>query len=196
MLRFIADHQKSSLSYKYLRDLLVKNGYLKSELNNNIKKLLDEFLDIRNWSFHNPQSMLVASDEVAPKRVPDELKEFVKLTPQINPVIINRVKDYTIDMLASLVLHIGIRIEQFETILEQMKSDYQELFDSMESRPLVIMPGCDMMEVQYINQYITSDVDDAGSDITQIYMAIQKSKYDGTDEKFGEWVIRKKKNAN
>lgn len=29
------------------------------------------------------------------------------------------------------------------------------------------------------------------TDISQISMAIQKSKYDGSDEKYNEWVIRK-----
>lgn len=33
---------------------------------------------------------------------------------------------------------------------------------------------------------------DYHSDIAQISMAIQKSKYDGTEEKYREWVIRTK----
>lgn len=36
----------------------------------------------------------------------------------------------------------------------------------------------------------TAGLSDYSSDIAQISMAIQKSKYDGTDEKFRELVIR------
>lgn len=48
-----------------------------------------------------------------------------------------------------------------------------------------------MFKVQYYRQKVISEVDDFDSDIAQISMAIQKSKYDGSDEKFHEWVIRR-----
>lgn len=193
LLKFIADHQSSSFSYMNLRKLLLKNGYLKNELDEDNRVLLNEFLDIRNWTFHNPQSMLVAEDEVAEKRIPEEFKEFVKIVPQINPVIIKDIVGYTVEKLASFIYHLERRIQQFETILSCMKNDYQELFDSLKTRPMIISPGVDMLKVQYCRQKVVSGIDDFDSDIAQISMAIQKSKYDGSDGKFNEWVIRRNK---
>lgn len=72
-----------------------------------------------------------------------------------------------------------------------MKNDYQELYDLLEIKPMIISPGMDMFKVQYCRRKVVSDINDLDSDIAQISMAIQKSKYDGSDEKFYEWVIRK-----
>lgn len=188
LLKVIADHQNSSFSYVNLRKLLLKNGYLKNELDEDKRILLNEFLDIRNWTFHNPQSILVAGEEVANKRIPEELKGFVKIVPQVNPVIIKDIVGYTAKKLASFIFHLEKRIKQFETILACMKKDYQELFDSLEIRPMIISHGVDMYKVQYYRQEVISDINDNDSDIAQISMAIQKSKYDGSDEKFYEWV--------
>lgn len=191
LLKFIADHQSSSFSYMNLRGLLIKSGYLKKELGEDERALLNEFLNIRNWTFHNPQSMLVAEDEVALRRIPKQYKEYVKIVPQVNPVIIIDIVGYTVEKLASFIFHIERRIQQFETILSCMKNDYQELYDSLEIRPMIISSGGDMFKVQYCRQKIVAGIDDFGSDIAQISMAIQKSKYDGSDEKFYEWVIRR-----
>lgn len=196
LLKFIADHQKDSFSYMNLRKRLLKSGFLKNELDEDKKALLNEFLDIRNWSFHNPQSTLVSAEEVARKRIPQELKGEVKIFPQINPVVIYTVAGYTVEMLASFIYHNEIRIRQFETILSSMKNDYQELFDSLDQRAMVVSPGVDMFQVQYYRHDVIAGIDDLASDIAQISMAIQKSKYDGSNEKFNEWVIRRNKEIN
>lgn len=196
LLKFIADNQKNSFSYMNLRKFLLKSGFLKNELDEDKKTLLNEFLDIRNWSFHNPQSTLVSAEEVARKRIPPELKGVVKMFPQINPVVIHTVTGYTVEMLASLIYHNEIRIRQFETILSSMKNDYQELFDSLDQRAMVASPGVDMFQVQYSRHDVIAGIDDFASDIAQISMAIQKSKYDGSNEKFNEWVIRRNKEIN
>ena len=81
-------------------------------------------LEIRNWTFHNPQSRMVAAKEIAEKNVPDKLKESVKIVPQLNPVIIEKVDKYELIILASLIIHVEKRIEQFEAIIKNMKSDY------------------------------------------------------------------------
>lgn len=196
LLKFIADHQSSSFSYMNLRSLLVKSGYLKNELDEDKRTLLNEFLNIRNWTFHNPQSILVAGDEAAMRRIPKELKEFVRIVPQVNPIIIKDIVGYTVEKLASFIYHLEKKIQQFETILICMKNDYQELYDLLEIKPMIISPAADMFKVQYCRQKVVSDIDDLDSDIAQISMAIQKSKYDGSDEKFNEWVIRRNKKIN
>ena len=152
--------------------------------------LLSEFLDIRNWSFHNPQSLMVAAKEATEKGVPKELIGMAHITPQINPVIIQRIDKYEMVMLASLVIHSKRRIEQFEKLLASMKADYQELFDSIEDKPYIMTAQGLSSEVQYIEVHTTASLLDHGSDIAQISMAIQKSKYDGSEEKFNEWIFR------
>ena len=77
-----------------------------------------------------------------------------------------------------------------------MKFDYQELYDSLKIKPMIIPFGEDMFKVQYLKHEVISGIGDFDSDIAQISMAIQKSKYDGSDDKFNEWVIRRNKKIN
>lgn len=58
-------------------------------------------------------------------------KEFITVVPQVNPVIIEDIMDYTVEKLASFIHHLKMRIQQFETILSCMKIDCQELYDSL-----------------------------------------------------------------
>lgn len=188
ILKLTADHQKSSFSYKDLRGLLEKKGYILSPLPQEVAEILSELLDVRNWTFHNPQSLMVAAKEVAEKSIPDGLKGFVQITPQLNPVIIQKIDRYESSMLASLVLHTRKRIEQFEKVLASIKADYQEIYDSIDHKLYPLTLEGLSSEVQYIERHISFRLSDGNS--AQISMAIQKSKYDGTDEKFNEWVIR------
>lgn len=67
---------------------------MKRELLPESNKILNELLDVRNWSFHNVQSMLTADLELAKNSVPEELRESVEIRPMLNPVIIRKVKSY------------------------------------------------------------------------------------------------------
>lgn len=192
ILKFTADHQSSSFSYIDLRKLLEKNNYLTSQLSEEITGILSELLDVRNWTFHNPQSLMVAAREAATRDIPEELKGIAQITPQLNPVIIRKIGKYELAYLASLILHTQERIEQFEKVLVSMKSDYQQIYDSIENKPLLMTEDGFSDRVQYVELNGISRLSDYQSDIAQISMAIQKSKYDGTDEKFDEWVIREK----
>jgi len=49
--------------------LLVKKGFLIRGLSDECQKVLKELLDVRIWSFHNAQSMLVAELENAKKSI-------------------------------------------------------------------------------------------------------------------------------
>ena len=71
-----------------------------------------------------------------------------------------------------------------------MKADYQEIYDSIGGRPFLMTPNGLTDRVQYLEVNGTSGLSDHHSDIAQISMAIQKSKYDGSDEKFNDWVVR------
>lgn len=190
ILKFLADHQNSSFSYINLRRLLEKKGYLSSPLSVEMTQLLNELLDVRNWTFHNPQSLMVAAKEVAEKNLPDELKGIAQVLPQLNPVIVKKVNRYELIMLVSLTIHAKRRTVQFEKNLASMKSDYQELYNGIENKLFVMTQEGLSSEVQYAERFIDSGLTDFSSDIAQISMAIQKSKYDGTDEKFGELIMR------
>ena len=190
ILKLTADHQSSSFSYIDLRKHLEKNKYVSSSLSQEVIDILSELLDIRNWSFHNPQSLMVAAKEASEKGIPKELIGMAHITPQINPVIIQKIDKYEMVMLASLVFHSQRRIEQFDKVLTSMKSDYQEMFDTIEDKPYIMTAEGLSSEVQYFEVHTTAGLSDHGSDIAQISMAIQKSKYDGTEEKLKEWVFR------
>lgn len=190
MLKLIADHQSSSFSYIDLRAVLVKKKLLSTDLDEELKQLLNELLDVRNWTFHNPQSLMVAAKEVVEKNIPEELREIVQCTPQINPVLIRKVVSYELVFLGSLVTHTERRIKQFQSILARMKDDYQEMFDSVEPKSFTLLPGTDLTKVQYIERPVVSRLDDLSSDTSQISMAIQKSKYDGSEDSFKDWVVR------
>ena len=191
MLKLTADHQSVSFSYIDLRPWLTKHKYISSNMPKEVGDILSELLDVRNWSFHNPQSLLVAAKDAAEKSIPEELKGMVQVLPQLNPIIIPKVTRYEMLMLVSLTSHTTRRIKQFERILEQMKEDYQEIYDSIANKPL-LKTGKNLLKpkVRYVQQNIISRVSDYHSDIAQISMAIQKSKYDGSDEKFKSWVLR------
>ena len=181
ILKFTADHQSSSFSYIDLRKILEKHKYISSPLSEEMSAILSEFLDVRNWTFHNPQSLMVAAKEAARKDIPDELKEIAQVTPQLNPVLIRKICRYEIVMLASLTIHTQKRIEQFEKILRSMKADYQEIYDSIKNKPFLMTAHGFSNRVQYVELNTTSGLSDYHSDIAQISMAIQKSKYDGKD---------------
>ena len=190
ILKFTAYHQNSSFSYIGLRKLLERKKYVSSRLPEDVAEILSELLDVRNWTFHNPQSLMVAAIETAKKNMPNELKGFAQVIPQLNPVLIQKVDRYELAMLASLSIHAGKRIKQFEKVLTSMKADYQKIYDSIDNKPYIITEHGFSDRVQYVEMNSTAGLSDYSSDIAQISMAIQKSKYDGTDEKFRELVIR------
>ena len=133
---------------------------------------------------------MVAAKEAAERNIPPELKGIAKIVPQLNPVLIAKVEKYELLMLASLTIHTKRRIEQFGTVIEGMKSDYQEMYSSIKDKPLLMTTKGLADEVQYIERYVTSRLTGYQSDIVQISMAIQKSKYDGTDQMYEKWVLR------
>lgn len=192
MLKLCADHQNSSFSYIELRKILEKRGFLTDSLSNELTKILNEMLDVRNWTFHNPQSLMVAALEVAKKEIPDVFKEIAQITPQLNPILVRKIDKYEIIMLVSLAMHTQRRIEQFNKIIQSMKRDYQKMYDSSKDKSYVMTSVGFSSEVQYVDKYEIARLDDYSSDVSQISMAIQKSKYDGTDEKFKESIIRLK----
>lgn len=194
LLRFIADHQSSSFSYIAVRTLLVKKGFLKREIDESNRIILNELLDIRNWSFHNAQSMTVADLEIAKKTVPAPLAESIEIKPMLNPIVVRRVKTYSWKMLADFVVHNTVRSSQFEKMLTEMKADYQEMYDQLpETTFMMVSCGTGLTrEIQYIEQEVfMQNPEKAGRAIASLSMGIQKGKYDGTNEAFQQWTGKK-----
>lgn len=189
LLKYIADHQGLSFSYIDIRALYEKKGYLKSKLPEETVEILNEFLHIRNWTFHNAQSVMAAQKEVIEKNILSEFKPYIKIEPQINPIYIPKAVSYDLPYLNSLLLHTKARIMRYKHILDSMKKDYQELFDSLGVKPIFIGPYGFKKEVQYIEHPIQIKLNDKSNNVAQISMAIQKSKYDGTDESYNKWAI-------
>lgn len=183
ILKFIADHQSSSFSYINLREYIVKRKYIERDLNEDIKKLLYELLDIRNMSFHNPQSMLVAAQESAKKRA-KIFEDMLSVEPQLNPIIIDHKTHYDFLMLITLVLHSQERIANFELILDNMKSDYSDMYEKIPNKKFHFVNGKLSNEVFYHKLPRISRFVSVANDMPSIAIAIQKSKYDGTDETF------------
>ncbi len=189
LLRFIADHQASSFSYIDLRQLLVKKQFIKRDLKENSHKILKELLDIRNWSFHNAQSLMTADLEIAKKSVPPELAGISEIKPLLNPVVVRKVKTYSWSMLEGFIAHNRVRSDQFETILSEMKKDYQEMYEALPDTPFMMTRSGLTRKIQYMEQEIyNQDAKKAGSSIAVLSMGIQKGKYDGTDETFEKWT--------
>lgn len=147
------------------------------------KLLYNELLNIRNWSFHNAQSMLVADLELAKRSIPPELQGIAEIKPMLSPVVVPKVKSYRREMLEGFVHHNMIRMKQFEAILLEMKEDYQELFASLPDKSFVTIGIGASPKVQYVEQEIVGQTAKAaGSNIASVSMGIQKGKYDGTDK--------------
>lgn len=189
ILKFISDCNKSSFSYIDLRKILLKGNYLTTQLDKDMTELLNELLNIRNWTFHNPQSLMVATEEVMEHTIPKELKGIAKIQPQINPLIITHNSHYDTLMLLTLSLHTDRRISQFELILEQMKADYNEMYQKVKNKPFYIVGPKDTSKVIFHERSIPNRFVSSNSDISQISMAIQKSKYDGSTDSFNKWAI-------
>ena len=100
ILKFTADHQSSSFSYIDLRKILEKQKYISSPLSEEVSAILSEFLDVRNWTFHNPQSLMVAAKEAAHKDIPDELKEIAHVEDLITDQIRRNGKQANVSMFA------------------------------------------------------------------------------------------------
>lgn len=196
ILRMISDEQKESFSYKNVRKTLKKIGYIDKDLPESVGNILNEFLEIRNWSFHNTQSALNATDEVAKMSIPRDLEKLVVVKPQLNPVITLIYDYFDISYLESLCVHTVNRLKQFETILKYMKKDYEHIYEKTNPVGFQVINGTELIDNQKVIYKIMHDkrpkhIMDKNDMIPQISMAMQKKKYDGTKECFDKLTLNK-----
>jgi len=198
LLEYLADEASDIFSYKPLRKFLVKKGFIIRLLDQDIVEILNELHTIRNWTFHNVQSRLVAEREAMWKTIPSEYVGVVKIEPQLNPIIVVKNRAYTKDMLESFIHHNLTRSAQFSIILKEMKRDYQDMYDQLDDPKVVsgfgtqlLVDGCE--SITPVRTMVYEQIQGSRgneSDVPNLSMAIQKGKYDGTQESFDKHTGR------
>ncbi len=199
LIALMADEASNILSYMHLRKLFIKKGFITRKLSNDKAEIINELHTIRNSTFHNVQSRLVATKETMEKRIPPELAEITSITSKLNPILYSDSEKYSIDFLNSFLLNNTMRSQQFHEVLNEMKIDYQDMYDKFPGAVQVTVPGSELLvgdtesKTPVRISAIKETFDDAGylSDVANISMAIQKGKYDGSKESFDKYTGNK-----
>lgn len=187
LLTYLADRQSSSFSYYGVRDLLLKRKFLTKELDKTSSTILKDFLIIRNSTFHNVQSILVANTEVADHKIEEMNQKYgIKASRMVsyNPVVVDRITAYPIMMLESFIEHNELRSRQFSYILDVMKRDYEDLYKQYNKAAIVVGSAIinnSIVSYKFHDQIF--NINDA-TDITGVSLNIQKGKYDGSAESY------------
>lgn len=177
IMTVLIDEVKGGISYVKLRKMLNKTEFKLEPLGDDIEKELAELRDVRNWSFHLPQTDFVAAKEVFLKNIPKELHQCV--TYNFNPIKIE-VFDKTNRMfLESLYLHNKRRIEIFDKIFAEMIKDFETLLGQH-------------VEVVEINEKPAELLDETSATI-QLSMAMNRRKYDGSNKMYEKITFQKPK---
>lgn len=198
ILKLVSDEQKDSFSYKSIRKILKKLNYIDNELPETVGVILNEFLDIRNWSFHNTQSSLMALDEVVKMSIPKELEKYIAIQPQFNPVVSVITDYYDIEYLFSLYLHTVKRLEQFNIIFEYIKKDYEYIYKKFNPIEYVMLDGNELIDNKKVvfkthHEKKPKTIMDESDMIAQVSMSMQKKKYDGSKECFDALTLHMNK---
>lgn len=166
----IGDCTNGSYSYFKYRQLIKKNklSLSYSQLSDEVEKYLREINELRNWMFHNPESMLNADLEMYKGNIPKELRKYVKIQLIANPIIVNSYNLYSLKWAISLEMHTEKRLDMFTEIFKSMKEDYELLI----GEKLIIQEN-----TLYKREFL-----DYSSKVVQLSMAIQKKKYRGNEE--------------
>ncbi len=196
LIALMADDASNILSYKHLRKMFIDKGFITRDLDLSITQTINELHTIRNATFHNVQSRLVAEKEAMEKSIPPKLAGLVKVQPQLNPIIIPNYEKYSIYSLISFLKHNDLRSEQFHNVLNEMKKDYQDMYDKLSNAQQVIVPGSELLvgdtksKTPVRISVIKEAFDAAGhpSDVANLSMAIQKGKYDGSKESYDKYT--------
>lgn len=175
MITTFVDDANGAISYVRKRRLLEKTPYKPQGLDQEVDGNMRELRDVRNWSFHLPQTNFVAMKEVYFKNLPKELRQYVKY--EFNPIKVGVQEKCSIKFLESLYLHAAKRIEVFETILNSMLRDFEDLLGEEVS----------VVEIQEAPGGFMG----ASTVSAQLSMAMNRRKYGGSNEKYEEITFQK-----
>lgn len=170
LIKKIGDCSNGSYSYFKYRKLIEKNklSLSYSKLSDEVRDYLKEINDLRNWMFHNPESILNADLEMYKANIPKEFRDYIQVKLIENPIKVVSYELYSLKWAISLELHHEKRLDMFQKIFNSMKKDYELLIGER----LIIQE----------NRAYKRELLDYSSEVVQLSMAIQKKKYKG-DEK-------------
>ncbi|AQR93101.1 hypothetical protein [Clostridium saccharoperbutylacetonicum] len=170
LVKIIGDNTNDSASYLKFRRMLEKNTIELpfNQLSEEIQSYLKDVNDLRNWMFHNPESLYVSEEEYAKASIPADFRPYVTMSFRSSPIIILSPEEYSIEMAFSLLKHSTKRIEVFDKILANMVNDYELILGKR-------------LDIQY-KKIPLRTLDDDSTDIVQLSYAIQKKKYKGREE--------------
>ena len=176
LLKGFVDEASTGFSYIMFRKLMNKTKYKLSDIPRDVDEDLKELRDVRNWTFHLAQSDFVASKEVFDKSISPEFKKYI--VHQFNPIKISKYRVAETIMMASFYDHTAHRIKVYEKVFGLMKNDFEILLGEK-----IQIAEC-MNDIYYFfdNDFATA----------QLSMAMQKKKYDGSDEQYEKITGRKK----
>ncbi|UYZ39054.1 hypothetical protein OD350_28700 (plasmid) [Clostridium beijerinckii] len=170
LVKIVGDNTNDSASYYKYRRMLEKNtiDVPFDALSDEIKAYLTDINDLRNWMFHNPESLYVSEEEYTRASIPENMRPYTTMSYRSSPIIITYVEEYRMNMAVSLMIHSQRRIEMFEKIYENMIHDYEKILGQK-------------LDIQ-LKKDPPMSLGDAATDIIQLSYAIQKKKYKGREE--------------
>lgn len=175
LITLFVDDASGGISYVKIRKMLDKTTYKLDSLDVSIQKELDELRDVRNWSYHLPQTNFVAMKEVLYKNVPEDIRKC--MTYSFNPIKVSIVEECNIQMVESLYLHNRRRIEVFDKLLGCMITDFEKLLGEKVS--IIEIPE---KPLELIGDSLAA---------VQLSMAMNRRKYDGKNETYEKLTFQK-----
>ena len=168
LLMDFVDEASTGFSYVMFRKIIKKTEYKLNDLDEGVEAHLRELRDVRNWSFHLAQSNFVACREMFMKSVTPEFQKYVMY--QFNPIKIEKNISASVLLLWSLFYHTEKRIEIYDELFGCMIADMETLLGEKLNFIEVVNP-----RVEFWGN---------GTALAQLSMAMQKKKYDGSDESY------------
>lgn len=164
LLMTLIDQQKSSYSYKSVRDRIKKkNLFNLKDFSQHINQEINELVDIRNWTFHNPQSNIYAQLESMKKQFNKDFQQYI-IANTTSYVKITNSKYVDIIFYEDMLNYYQKRLETFKKLFELMKIDF---FD-IKGEEIIL-------EEEYIDLPLSFDHPSVTA--ANISMAIQKGRY-------------------
>lgn len=132
LYNLFGDETNAAASYVEFRKIIEKkakqghNEFLLDKLDNNIKKLLNEFRNVRNWSHHIPQSLFISQISYMEdqEKIPSQMVEL-QFSSETIPILI---WDYhELEWLYNLRDGASEIYDEFQKVFQCMKKDYSKL---------------------------------------------------------------------
>lgn len=124
LLKIFIDQQKSSYSYKSVRERIKKQKLINlEEFSQEINEKINELVNIRNLVSHNPQGDIHSRLMAVKNSVPKELQKYViPNTSSYLQITLNEFVD--VEFYESMINHFEKRLNFFIELFDLMKKDF------------------------------------------------------------------------